>query len=157
MRLLPLAVVATALALAGCGSDDGSSDSSSGARATVEVHLSEYKLDPSHVSVDEPGTYTFKAVNDGQSVHALELEGHGVEEETEDIQPGESAEFTVDLQEAGDYELYCPVDDHRGMGMDGSVDVGGTGVGAGATTTGEMEHGTTETGEDEGDDDGYGG
>jgi uncharacterized cupredoxin-like copper-binding protein len=74
-------------------------------------------------------------VNDGQSVHALEIEGHGVEEETENIQPGDSADLTVDLKEAGDYELYCPVDDHRAMGMDGSVDVGGAGAGAGATTT----------------------
>ena len=137
MRLLPLAVVVTAFALAGCGGDDGSSASSSGARQTIEVHLSEFKLDPSHVSIDAPGTYTFKAVNDGQSVHALELEGHGVEEETEDIQPGESGEFTVDLTETGDYELYCPVDGHRAMGMDGSVDVGG--AGAGATTTNDDE------------------
>jgi len=149
MRLLPLAVVVTALALAGCGDDNGTSASSSSARSTIEVHLSEFQLDPSRVSVDTPGTYTFKAVNDGQSVHALEIEGHGVEEETEDIQPGESAEFTVDLREAGDYELYCPVDDHRAMGMDGSVDVGGTDAGAGATTTGESG--------DSGDDGGYGG
>ena len=151
MRLLPLVVVLTALALAGCGSDDDTSGSSSSARATIEVHLSDFKLDPSRVSVDEPGTYTFEAVNDGQSVHALELEGHGVEEETEDIQPGESAEFTVDLQEAGDYELYCPVDGHRAMGMEGSVDVGGTGAGAGAATTGE----SGESGDDDGG--GYGG
>ncbi|HEV8248575.1 MAG TPA: cupredoxin domain-containing protein [Gaiellaceae bacterium] len=136
MRLLPLAVLVTVFALAGCGGDNGSSASSSGgARSTIEVRLSEFKLDPSHVSVDEPGTYTFRAVNDGQSVHALEIEGHGVEEETENIQPGDSADLTVDLKEAGDYELYCPVDDHRAMGMDGSVDVGGAGAGAGATTT----------------------
>ena len=123
------------------------------------MHLSEFKLDPAVVSIDTPGTYTFKAVNDGQYVHALEVEGHGVEEETEDIQPGESAEFTVDLKEAGDYELYCPVDDHRAKGMDGSVDVGGTGAGAGAATTDEMEHesgDSGESGEDNGDG-GYGG
>jgi plastocyanin len=152
MRLLPLAVVVTAFALAGCGSDSGSSASSSSARETIEVHLSEFKLDPAHVSIQTPGTYTFKAVNGGQYVHALELEGHGVEEKTDDIQPGESADFTVDLKEAGDYELYCPVDDHRAMGMDGSVNVGGTGAGAGATTTGSMD----ESG-DSGDDGGYGG
>ena len=115
------------------------------------MHLSEFKLDPSRVSVDTPGTYTFKAVNDGQFVHALEIEGHGVEEKTEDIQPGESAELTVDLKEAGDYELYCPVDDHRAMGMDGSVDVGGTGAGAGAATTGDSgDQGSSDNG-------GYGG
>jgi plastocyanin len=147
MRLLPLAVLVTVFALAGCGSDSGSSASSSSTGSTIEVHLSEFKLDPATVSIDAPGQYTFRAVNDGQSVHALEIEGHGVEEETEDIQPGESAEFSVDLTETGDYELYCPVDDHRAMGMDGSVDVGG--AGAGATTTNEDD--------DEDDGGGYGG
>jgi uncharacterized cupredoxin-like copper-binding protein len=96
--------------------------------------------------VQEPGTYTFRAVNDGQFPHALEIEGHGVEEATEDIQPGATAELTVELTEAGDYELYCPVGNHRDMGMDGSLQVGGTAAGTGATTT-----------SDEGEGDGYGG
>jgi plastocyanin len=145
MRLFPLAGLFLVFALAGCGGDEDSSPSAS-VRDTVEVRLSEFALDPSQVSIDEPGTYTFRAVNDGQAVHALEIEGHGVEEETEDLQPGETAELTVELTEAGDYELYCPVGNHRDMGMDGSVQVGGTGAGAGATTT-----------SDEGEDDGYGG
>ena len=113
------------------------------------MHLSEFALDPSQVSVEKPGTYTLHAINDGRFVHALEIEGQGVEEETEDIQPGEDADLTVELTQAGDYELYCPVDGHRGKGMEGSVDVGGAGAGA-ATTT-----------EDSGDDSGgygsYGG
>jgi uncharacterized cupredoxin-like copper-binding protein len=134
MRLLVLAGLVLTVALAGCGSDDSSSSSSDGAQ-TIDVHLSEFALDPSQVSVEKPGTYTFHAINDGQFPHALEIEGQGVEEETEDIQPGDDADLTVELTEAGDYELYCPIDDHRGMGMDGSVQVGGTAAGAGATTT----------------------
>jgi plastocyanin len=144
MRLLALTGLVLIVALPGCGGDDSSP--SSGGGQTIEVSLSEFALNPSQVSVQKPGTYTFRAVNDGQSVHALEVEGHGVEEETEDIQPGETAELTVELTEAGEYELYCPVGNHRDMGMDGSVQVGGTGTGAGATTT-----------SDEGEDDGYGG
>jgi hypothetical protein len=30
----------------------------------------------------------FKAVNSGDTVHALEVEGEGIEEETEEIEPG---------------------------------------------------------------------
>ena len=145
MRAFLFAAVVLALALAGCGGEDGSSGSSAAAK-TIEVHLSDFKLDPSQVSVQEPGTYTFRAVNDGETVHALELEGHGVEEETEDLQPGDTGEFTVELTEAGDYELYCPVDDHRGMGMEGSVQVGGSS--ASSTTTED---------DDGGEGDGYGG
>jgi uncharacterized cupredoxin-like copper-binding protein len=144
MRLLSLASLVLIVALVGCGGDESSS--SSGGAQTIEVSLSEFALDPAQVSVQEPGTYTFRAVNDGQFPHALEIEGHGVEEETEDIQPGATAELTVELTEAGDYELYCPVGNHRDMGMDGSLQVGGTAAGTGATTT-----------SDEGEGDGYGG
>ena len=51
------------------------------------------------------------------------------EVETGDLEPGESADLTVDFSEAGEYEMYCPVDGHRGMGMEGSITVGGEGGG----------------------------
>jgi uncharacterized cupredoxin-like copper-binding protein len=136
MRAVPIALLA--LFLAACG---GAEEGASG--ATVEVRLTEYALDPAQVSIDEPGTYTFRAINDGSVEHALEVEGHGVEAETDLIAPGETGEVTVELTETGEYDLYCPVDGHKGQGMDGAVDVGGTGGGGGATT-GEQE------------DDGYG-
>ena len=142
MRVVALTGLVLTLGLVGCGTEEaGDEGSPSGSGKTIEVRLSEFALDPSQVSIDEPGTYTFRAVNQGQTVHALELEGQGIEEETEDIQPGETAELTVELTEAGDYELYCPVDDHRGMGMDGSVVVGGAGASGGTTTSEDKDDG----------------
>jgi uncharacterized cupredoxin-like copper-binding protein len=152
MRLVALATLVLAVALAGCGGDDDSSSSSGGSQ-TIEISLTDFALEPSQVSVEEPGTYTFRAVNDGQTVHALEVEGNGVEEETAELQPGDSAELTVELTEAGDYELYCPVGNHRDMGMEGSLQVGGT-RGAGAVTEDEGED---DDGEGKGEGDGYGG
>ena len=67
-------------------------------------------------------------------MHALEVEGPSGEVETEDLQPGDSADLDVDLSEPGEYEIYCPVDDHKGMGMEGTITVGGDG-GGGTTTT----------------------
>ena len=142
MRVLALTGLVLALGLAGCGGEEaGDEGAPSASGNTIEVRLIDFALDPSRVSIDEPGTYTFRAVNQGQTVHALELEGHGVEEETEEIQPGETTELTVELAEAGDYELYCPVDDHRGMGMEGSVVVGGSGAGGGTTTSEDKDSG----------------
>ena len=78
---------------------------------------------PATVTIDAPGTYTFEATNDGGVDHALEIEGSGIEEETETIGPGESASVTVDL-ESGTYEMYCPIGNHRDLGMSGEVTVG---------------------------------
>ena len=88
-------------------------------------------MDPAKITLNKPGTYTFKAVNSGSTTHALEIEGKGVEEETKDLGAGQSAELKVSLK-GGKYEIYCPVDAHREQGMEGTVMVkGGSGGGAG--------------------------
>jgi uncharacterized cupredoxin-like copper-binding protein len=64
--------------------------------------------------------------------HALEVESESedLEEETDDIAPGGSAELTVELA-AGEYELYCPIGNHKEQGMEGRLVVGGGGAGGG--------------------------
>jgi plastocyanin len=146
-RSLLLALVVAALA--GCGGKSattthrGASPSASG--KTVQVKESEFKLAPAKITIASPGTVTFEATNAGKVDHALELEGNGVEEETDTISPGSSAKLTVDLSKAGTYELYCPIDDHRGMGMQATVVVGGGGGGGGGGTTTNGTTGTTST------------
>lgn len=149
LRLLTLIALAVALPLGtlACGQED----EEEAAGQTVEVVGTDFALAPATIHLDEAGTYTFRFVNEGESEHALEIDGQGIEEETDLVAPGETAELTVELTE-GEYEMYCPVDGHRGMGMDGAVVVG-TGGGAGTTehedtTTDEEEETTTE-------DDGY--
>lgn len=81
--------------------------------------------EPLTVSVPAPGTYTFRVTNDSDIVHALEVEGHGVEAATGDIAAGQTATLEVELPAAGEYDLYCPVGNHKQLGMDGSVVVSG--------------------------------
>jgi plastocyanin len=147
MRFLIAAVllVAAALPLAACGSDEaGDGATTAGASAeTIEISATDFALNPPTVELEAAGEYTFRLTNDGQQQHALEIDGQGVEEETETIGPGETAELTVTL-EAGEYEMYCPVDGHRDMGMEGTLVVGGAAAGgAGTSTDGET---TTEGG-----------
>ena len=156
-RLLLLTALSLAVVVpAGCGSDDNesSSDTSGGTTTageqSVDLSAKEFAFDPSDVSVDAAGKVTFRVSNDGQETHALEVEGNGIEEETEDIAPGESGTLTVDLK-AGSYEFYCPIDGHRDQGMEGELVVGGSS--AGGTSTGGTETDETDTDEDSG----YGG
>jgi plastocyanin len=127
-----IGVVLIMVGVVGCGAGGGSAggggaedaQAPSGAKESVvkmiRVKETEFVLKPAEITLQKPGTYLFKAVNSGGTVHALEVEGQGIEEETEEIQPAQSAELKVKL-EAGTYELYCPVDGHKEEGMEGKV------------------------------------
>jgi plastocyanin len=107
----------------GGGEDKAPSGAQKGAvLKTIEVKETEFKLQPADITLDKPGTYVFRAVNSGDTVHALEVEGEGIEEETEETPPGQSAELKVKLK-AGTYELYCPVGRHKEEGMEGKLTV----------------------------------
>ncbi|MGH8834950.1 MAG: plastocyanin/azurin family copper-binding protein [Actinomycetes bacterium] len=132
-----LAACGAVVLLVGCGgSDEPSAQPTSSAPATsataspsasgtvVTVTETEYALQLSQDTFT-PGTYTFVAENAGNTTHALEIEGPGIEEqETDTLSPGDSGQLTVDLQ-AGTYELYCPVGGHRGLGMETEITVAG--------------------------------
>jgi uncharacterized cupredoxin-like copper-binding protein len=91
----------------------------------IQVNETEMSLDPSEITLQQPGAYVFRAANVGDVVHSLRIEGNGIEEQqTRDIEPGESADLTVTLG-PGTYELDCPVDNHEELGMRGSVTVAG--------------------------------
>ena len=132
------------LALAACGDEGEPADAGDAAgegAATTKIVLTDFALGPSSLSL-EPGSYTVRVVNEGETFHALKVDGPTGEFETGELQPGESASLAVDLSEAGEYGLTCPVGDHRERGMEGTLTVGG---GGGGTTTDET------TTEDDGD------
>ena len=81
----------------------------------ITVTETEYKLDmPSTVP---SGQVTFHIVNNGTMPHNLEVEGQGVEQKLPaNLTPGQSGDLTVNLT-PGKYEVYCPVDGHKDLGM----------------------------------------
>jgi uncharacterized cupredoxin-like copper-binding protein len=128
------------LALAACGGNGGGSENAGNGNATapqqtVRISEKEFSLTPSAVNVGQPETVAFQVTNDGQIAHKLEIEGNGIEQETETTPPGETATLTVQLSKAGSYEMYCPIDGHEDKGMKGSIRVAGS-SGAGADTRG---------------------
>jgi uncharacterized cupredoxin-like copper-binding protein len=138
-------------AIAGCGGDDETttnartSEGSTGTPVeTVRVSETDFKLDPQNPRVDRPGLVAFEITNDGETTHNVEVEAPAGEVElAQDLAPGESGTLEVNLDRAGTYEWYCPIGNHRDLGMEGEIRVGG---GAGGQTTGTTETETTTTG-----------
>jgi uncharacterized cupredoxin-like copper-binding protein len=140
-------VVAAPFAFGACGSDNKKSSSSTGtttteaaapsgkAATTVNVSETEFKLGPANPKIPKAGTVEFKVKNDGQVVHALEVEGPNGEVKTANIDPGKTATLKADLSKPGKYEWYCPVDSHKQQGMKGEITVAGGGSGAGSSSS----------------------
>jgi uncharacterized cupredoxin-like copper-binding protein len=85
------------------------------AKGSVEVKLTEYKIEmPASVSA---GATTFKVTNTGEEAHGFEIEGNGIEKALKPrLKKGESGSLQVDLK-PGTYEVYCPVLGHKRRGM----------------------------------------
>jgi plastocyanin len=84
----------------------------------VSAKLSEWKVELSEATI-AAGPVTFTVTNAGSIPHGFEVEGAGIERETELIQPGSTATLTLTLK-PGTYEAYCPVgeDSHKKLGME---------------------------------------
>jgi len=144
---LTASVAGLALVIASCGGGTASSPPGAAASATTSSpatssspagHQVTVQMTDFHLALSEqtltPGTYTFAAINSGHDEHAIEIDGPGVSDLRTPgvVAPGQSASLTVALQ-PGAYDIYCPVGDHRAMGMEVHVTVGSAGNNAPGT------------------------
>jgi uncharacterized cupredoxin-like copper-binding protein len=131
------ALMVALIGVAGCGGDDnGGGDntaattttgaSTTQAAKTIDVSLTDFKIDPPNPRIAKPGQVELKVKNDGGTVHNLEVEGpNGETELPSNLNPGQTGTLNVDLSKPGKYEWYCPVDEHRDFGMKGEITVAG--------------------------------
>jgi plastocyanin len=138
MRRIAVIAAAAALLFAGCGGDDeetgtsGAGESTPAAQSTPnggESSTLKIAADPDgKIAFTETkltakaGSVTVEFANASQIPHAVEIEGNGIEEETETVTGEDAPPLTVDLK-PGEYEFYCPVGDHRAEGMEGTLTV----------------------------------
>jgi len=130
-RTLATLAAALLLAIAGCGGDDDSSSGSGGSSGSSsggggqQIALASpadgsLKFDKTSLDA-KAGTVTINYDNPSTTAHAVEIEGNGVEEESDTITGGKTS-VTADLK-PGKYVFYCPVDSHRAQGMEGTLTV----------------------------------
>jgi len=85
--------------------------------------LKDFTITPAKITLPKPGSYTFELHNEGAQTHSLEIEGNGIEKKGPQITFGQKGSFTVELKKSGKYEMYCPVDSHKSLGMTGTITV----------------------------------
>jgi hypothetical protein len=92
-----------------------------GAPPPQSVHLIEYAIHmPDTLSA---GQVRFSIENGGKENHNFAIEGPGVATKlSSDLSRGNKGELAVTLQ-PGTYTVYCPVDGHRGKGMETKITV----------------------------------
>ena len=143
MRRTLIALALAAALFAGCGGDD-EDDSAAAPEATAEATQAPaddggggegggetlkfsapadgaLKFDQGDVTA-KAGRVTISFSNPSSVPHAVEIEGNGVEEETETVTGGDAPPITVDLK-PGTYTFYCPVGGHEQAGMKGTLTV----------------------------------
>jgi plastocyanin len=134
-----LATVA-ALTLAACGSDSSSSASTppattaaapatttaaaAGGASTVTLSADPtgaLKFDKTTLTATA-GTVTVMMKNPSTSgvPHGIAVEGNGVDQDGETVQPGGTSTDTLTLK-PGTYSFYCPVPGHEAAGMKGTL------------------------------------
>jgi plastocyanin len=137
MRRIAVLAAVAAFALAGCGGDDEPAATpapaateaatetpaaASGATLKIAADPGGAKKFTETTLTAEAGKVTVEFANDSQLPHAVEIEGNGVEAESEVVTGKDAPPFEVDLK-PGEYEFYCPVGDHRAAGMEGKLTV----------------------------------
>jgi plastocyanin len=140
MRRTLIALALAGAIFAGCGDDEeepaesGSTPAAteeatetpaaSGGGETLAFSAPEdgsLKFDQGDVTA-KAGKITVTFNNPSSVPHAVEIEGNGVEEETETVTASEAPPIEVDLK-PGTYTYYCPVGNHEAAGMKGTLTV----------------------------------
>jgi uncharacterized cupredoxin-like copper-binding protein len=85
----------------------------------VEVSLSEHKILPEVITLDQHTKVTFVITNKGRETHEFSL-GHYAAE-VEEIKPGETRELTLVVLDAGEFETACHLPGHYEVGMHGKL------------------------------------
>lgn len=112
--------VLTVLTVAGCDAGPKAPTTPQpplGSGTKVTATLTDFHIQLSQQTFNA-GTYTFEVTNAGQATHSLEIVREGeADVRSDNIRPGHSDQITIAMTK-GEYQVYCPVGNHRSQGMD---------------------------------------
>jgi nitrite reductase (NO-forming) len=121
-RITAVVIAALLATAAACGGSSGGAAQPAG---SYKVIMTEFKFNPSSISV-KPGTTTFFLVNQGTVAHDMIIETPSGQRlaGSDLVQAGGETTFTVDNLAAGTYPFICDQPGHEAAGMKGTLSVG---------------------------------
>lgn len=125
-RWLLVAALAVIVLFAGCTQPSSEGGEEQPAATELTIQGDEWKLTPNRTTVPagEEITVTFENVGSNQHNVGIDLDGDGDTDDdvrTETIPQGETATFTVTIEEPGEYTYFCDISGHRSAGMEGTL------------------------------------
>jgi len=121
MKTLTAAALVAVALLVACGGGSSGSSQPAGSHA---VTMTEFKFDPSTMSVPA-GSVTFWLVNSGSTAHDMSIKDSSGKTiaTSELVSSGDSKAFTVSNLAAGSYTFICTQPGHEASGMKGTLTV----------------------------------
>ncbi len=86
---------------------------------TIEVSGKNFEFTPSEITVKQGQTVTINFTSEDGGPHDLVIDEFDVA--TEQVASGETSSVTFVADQAGEFEYYCSVGNHREMGMVGTL------------------------------------
>src|SRR5881396_3470913 len=121
-KLLPLMLMCLAIFLAVLALPAGVK---AVAPRTVSLTEKEFSITPNIITVNQGETVQFVVTNAGTTHHSLtvELAEAKIEKDLFEphIAPGTTRTASFTFTKAGTWEMYCPVADHKSLGMKGEI------------------------------------
>ena len=85
----------------------------------VELEAEEYFFSVDQITVNSGETVKLTLTNSGTMPHDFQIEGQRIG--TQVVSPGESETIEFNIDEPGTYTFYCSINNHREMGMEGTL------------------------------------
>lgn len=137
---LTLAFAMLGAACSGSGDEGGTTGSgegeaAAGAPVSLDVTLTDFKIDPAALEAPAGSAITFNISNQGQAPHTFAVVVGEQTFETAEIQAGGTDTLEVPALDAGEYEVLCTVVGHAELGMTGTLTVSGDAAAGGGEAT----------------------
>ncbi|MGZ4711714.1 MAG: multicopper oxidase domain-containing protein [Acidimicrobiia bacterium] len=100
------------------------STSASSSSGGTQVSLSEFKIEPSSLTVSPGGSLV--VTNNGTVAHNFSIQG--TSKATKQLNPGQSETLSLSGLKAGSYTVFCSVPGHESAGMKGTLIIGSGGA-----------------------------